>query len=234
LRTHTNASARAGSSIERARSKHTPFTSLGFGVAALFAIAVSGCGASDQPSSNTAPRSTASAGTATTRTADTTRVPGTTTPVGTAAPTSSTPAPTTSASTPIVTSSTTTPVPTQPRPTSAVTIKPGTTPEEKAWCLQAKPVSAGLNNLLGLSLAQFEDLVNQAMALKPSAPQSIQTQLALLADVGARFLAAIKAGQATLSVEGIAKWSNETLTPAQQQAFLLAAGDVTLYINSTC
>jgi hypothetical protein len=105
---------------------------------------------------------------------------------------------------------------------------------DKAWCAKAKPVSLGLNNLLGLSVAQLEDLVNQALALKASAPAPLQAPLDTLATTGQRFLSAVKAGQATISTDGIAAWANQHLSPDQQQQFLLAAGDVTQWITATC
>lgn len=119
-------------------------------------------------------------------------------------------------------------------PSQVQQIPAGTSPEEKAWCVQAKPLSQALNRMWTLSQPQFETLVSQAFDLKKTAPPAIQTQLGQLADVGSRFLEAVKSRQATISADGITRWANQNLTPAEQVAFLQSAGAVTSYINRTC
>jgi hypothetical protein len=117
---------------------------------------------------------------------------------------------------------------------SGQSIPPGTSAEDKAWCVKAKPVSAALLTILTLNLQQFQALVDSANALIPSAPAAVKPPLTFLQGIGARFLAAVQAGKATISDNGILVWANANLTQAQQTEFLQDAGSVTNYINATC
>ena len=117
---------------------------------------------------------------------------------------------------------------------SGQSIPPGTSAGDKAWCVKAKPVSAALLTLFSLNLQQFQQLVDQANALLPTAPAAVKPPLTFLHDIGARFLAAVQAGQAQITENGIVVWAGTNLTPAQQQQFLDDAGSVTNYINQTC
>jgi hypothetical protein len=210
----------------------------------LCALAVSAvaCGKNDDPAAapvGTTPDSRPVPGVSTA--VGSTIAPGTTvTPGTTVAPTptttpSSTPT-STSSSGPTTTAAgaTTTILPGGVALPSGVNIPAGTSADDKAWCAQAKPVSGGLTNLLNLTPAQFETLVSQANNLAPTAPAAIKSYLQVLADVGSRFLAAVKAGRATISANGIAAWANANLSSTEQQNFLNAAGTITSYINRTC
>jgi hypothetical protein len=117
---------------------------------------------------------------------------------------------------------------------TTVLIPAGTSAADKAWCAQAAPISTALNNLFGLTPAQLESLVNQANALVPTAPDALKPLLTILHDVGAKFLAAVKAGKATISVEGITIWANANLTQQQQAEFLGAVASVNSYLSRTC
>jgi hypothetical protein len=117
---------------------------------------------------------------------------------------------------------------------SSSTIPAGTTAEERSWCQRAKPVTERLVNLYSLDVAQLEALVNEARALQPSAPASLQPALAVLGDIGGRFLAAVKAGQTSITPEGVTTWANRNLTREQQVGFLTAGGDIVSYISRTC
>lgn len=123
--------------------------------------------------------------------------------------------------------------PTQPLPTNS-TVPTGTTAEEKAWCLKAKPVMSKLINIYSLTLSELEVLIAQAYELKPTAPAPLQDPLTVLGEIGSRFLADVKAGKATLSPDGIAVWANANLSEARQLEFLQAGGTVSAYLNGTC
>lgn len=123
---------------------------------------------------------------------------------------------------------------TVPLPTSPQPIPAGTSDGDKAWCAQAKPVAQGLVAFFSLDRAQLEALVADALALEPSAPPTVQPHLIKLADTATRFIAAVAAGQATVSPQGIVQWAAQNLSPAEQQGFLTGAGDVISYISRTC
>jgi hypothetical protein len=215
---------------------------LAFLPAAALAVALSGCGGSSDPVAAPAPAPTNTAGvtaptTVQSRQSSGNEDPGTT--VGTAAPltgdgpdgpspSSTFPVPTLSTPSGPGKSTTTTTVP------GAVQIPAGTSAADKQWCAQAKPVSAALTNLFGLTAAQLATLVDQANALVPTAPTALQPFLTTLHDTGGKFLAAVQAGKATISENGIIAWANSNLTQTQQTDFLAADSTVTSYINRTC
>jgi hypothetical protein len=214
---------------------------VGVGLAAV-AVVLASCGGNEatetggqNPPGTSVPSSRAPTSapgtTAAAAAAGTTAVPSTTTSSSPADATTSTVGATTSTArgaTP------TTPVVTQPYPTSVTTFPPGTSAADKAWCAQAKPITASLVAIYSLTLPQLEELTNQARALQPSAPAALQPALRTLDDIGGRFLAAVKAGRYTISPEGVARLANENLTYEQQQGFLRATGDLTAWINATC
>jgi hypothetical protein len=207
-------------------------------VVALAALA--GCGASSDPVAAPSTNPPAAPGTtALSRQSAGNEDPGTsgTEPPGTTDPPSS--ASTTAPPSPTVTtpngvasgpakSTTTTSTP------GEVQVPAGTSTADKQWCAQAKPLSAALSNMFGLSPTQFQTLVDQANALLPNAPASLQPYLSTLHNTGGKFVAAVKAGKATISVEGVTAWANANLTLQEQNDFVAADATVTSYIERTC
>ncbi|MBI2705726.1 MAG: hypothetical protein HYX32_10625 [Actinobacteria bacterium] len=205
-------------------------------VALAFALVAAGCRGTEVDNGSAPEGTSARTG----ATAPATTAPGTTQPVGTtmAPTTTTTPVPPTSAA---PTSTTTggaapssTSVITVPYPQSSQSIPAGASAADKAWCAQAKPISVALLAIYSLTVSQLEDLVNQARALQASAPAPLQAPLGTLDEIGSRFLAAVKAGKYTISVEGIANFASQNLTADQQKGFVTAVGDINSWISRTC